>query len=240
MVRVADNEVAIMKTSTINHSRRAFLKWGSVPVLALSTKSLLGQTSPEEPSGRPPPRDPELIRSFVGVCHGDLETVASMLKREPGLVNASANRFGDDWERGMEAAAHMGRRDIADTLIDYRARRCIFWAAMSGEEGVVRAFVAADPESVHTGGAHNISLMAHVANSGQVPLAQFIRQEGAAVDRKSLEHAVRGNHIEMVEWLVEEGVDPASRDFRNRLLYELAESQGKDRIARFLKSKAGI
>ncbi|MCB1122007.1 MAG: ankyrin repeat domain-containing protein [Verrucomicrobiae bacterium] len=223
-------------------SRRNVLRVGAVAafgVLSQTSPARAQQTPPPERKG-PKPMDLDLVQYFVGACHRDLDTVKSILKREPGVVNASFNRGGGDWERGMEAAAHMGRPDIADVLIAHKARKCIFWAAMAGEESIVRAFVSADPETVNTGGAHNISLMAHAAICGKISLTQFLQDNGARVDNKSLEHAVRGNRIQMVEWLVESGANPGAKDIFGNFHYDTAEKRGFSEIASFLKARAGV
>jgi len=225
-------------------TRRDVLKLGSAAALiaagtSLSFNRVLGQQAIVEPK-RPPAIDPNLVGKFVGACHRDPDTVRSILQENPGVVNASFNRGGGDWESGMEATAHMGRPDIADVLIEHGARKCIFWAAMSGEEAIVKAFVTGDPATVNTGGAHNISLMAHAAICGKVSLTKFLKNNGARVDRKSLEHAVRGNRVEMVEWIVDNGVDPKAKDIFGNYLYESAEKKGFTQIAKFLRARAGV
>lgn len=187
---------------------------------------------------RPAPLDHEIVAGFVGACHRDIDGVKSMLKQEPGLVNASFNRGAGDWENGMEASSHMGRTDIADVLIAHKARKNIFWAAMAGEEAIVKAFVLVDPETVNTGGAHNISLMAHAAICGTVSLTAFLKEQGARINNKSLEHAVRGNRIEMVEWLVENGANPKSKDIFGNFHYDTTEKKGYEQVAKFLRDRA--
>ena len=81
---------------------------------------------------RPPAIEPELVQAFVANAHGDLERVQELLAREPMLVNAAWDWGGGDWETGLGAAAHMGRRDIALYLLEKGARMDIFAAAMLG------------------------------------------------------------------------------------------------------------
>jgi len=228
-------------------SRRDALKFGTIAALAFGSSiplTVLGQkeTAPREivePKG-PVALDQKLVSKFVGASHRDIEAVKAMLVDEPGLVNASFNRGGGDWENGMEAAAHMGRPDIAEVLITHKARKSIFWAAMVGEEGIVKAYVLADSDTVNTGGAHNISLMAHAAICGKVSLTQFLKDHGAKVNNKSLEHAVRGNQMEMVEWLVENGANPNSKDIFGNFHYDTAEKKGYQKISKFLRDQAGV
>lgn len=222
-------------------SRRRLLLLGTGSTLVFGSRSLLNaQQNRIVERNQPPKMDTALIGNFVGACHRDIEAVRSMLKETPGVVNASFNRGGSDWESGMEAAAHMGRTDIADVLIEHKARKCIFWAAMAGEEAIVKAFVQADSGTVNTGGAHNISLMAHAAICGKVSLTSYLKDQGARIDNKSLEHAVRGNRKDMVEWLVDNGANPKSKDIFGNFHYDTAEKRGFKEISAFLRGKAGL
>ena len=96
-------------------------------------------------SDAPPQLDPATVQSFVANAHGDLDVVSALLAEEPALVNAAWDWGADDWETGLGAAAHMGRRDIALFLLENGARLDIFAAAMLGDVEVVRAMLAAYP-----------------------------------------------------------------------------------------------
>src|ERR687896_2307780 len=97
-------------------------------------------------SEQPSALNPELVQEFVAKAHGDLEAVRELLASEPTLVNAAWDWGGGDWETGLGAAAHMGRRDIALFLLEQGARLDVFGAAMLGEVEIVRAVLAAHPE----------------------------------------------------------------------------------------------
>ena len=115
----------------------------------------------------PPAIDPELVQSFVANAHGDLDVVRELLDREPGLLNAAWDWGGGDWETGLGAAAHMGRRDIALFLLERGARLDVFAAAMLGEVDVVRAMLDASPALRDAPGPHGISLARHVEAGGE-------------------------------------------------------------------------
>ena len=115
----------------------------------------------------PPALDSDLVRDFVAKAHGDLEAVRSALTGEPGLVNASWDWGAGDWETGLGAAAHMGRRDIAELLLAHGARLDVFAAAMLGEIEVVRAVLVAQPEVRNSLGPHGIPLRAHAGAGGE-------------------------------------------------------------------------
>jgi hypothetical protein len=109
----------------------------------------------------------DLVNRFVNDAHGDLESVKEMLAAEPALVNAAWDWGGGDWETGLGAAAHMGRRDIAEFLLENGARIDLFAAAMLGKLEIVKAVVEDDPEVVDRKGPHGISLMTHARKGGK-------------------------------------------------------------------------
>ena len=118
-------------------------------------------------TAKPAPLEPELVQAFVGNAHGDLEAVQKLLADEPQLVTAAWDWGGGDWETGLGAAAHMGRRDIALLLLEHGARLDVFAAAMLGELEVVRAIVAAFPETREATGPHGIPLLEHARAGGE-------------------------------------------------------------------------
>ena len=107
-----------------------------------------------------------LVQDFVGKSHADLEGIRELLEREPALINSSWDWGGGDWETGLGAAAHMGRRDIATYLLEHGARLDLFAAAMLGNLDIVRAAVEAYPEVIDIPGPHGIPLIAHAQAGG--------------------------------------------------------------------------
>jgi hypothetical protein len=115
---------------------------------------------------KPPRLDPAKVEAFVSRSHGDLEAVQGLLADEPELVNAAWDWGGGDWETGLGAAAHMGRRDIAEFLIGRGARIDIFAAAMLGHTEVVRSLLDVFPHLVDAKGPHGIPLRVHADKGG--------------------------------------------------------------------------
>jgi len=115
---------------------------------------------------RRPALAPSLVESFVSKAHGDLDAVRELLGREPQLVNAAWDWGGGDWETGLGAASHMGRRDIALFLLERGARMDVFAAAMLGETEIVRAMLVSFPELRDARGPHGIPLIAHAEAGG--------------------------------------------------------------------------
>ena len=114
---------------------------------------------------------PKMVEEFVGAAHGDLGRVRELLDEDSTLANATWDWGGGDWETALGAAAHMGRRDIAEILLAHGARLDVFAAAMLGLLGVVKAILAADPTSRAFPGPHGISLADHAAAGGDAASA---------------------------------------------------------------------
>jgi hypothetical protein len=124
---------------------------------------------------------PALVNEFVGRAHGDLDRVRELLGEHPALVNAAWDWGNGDWETGLGAAAHVGRRDIALLLIANGARMDIFAAAMLGYLPIVRATLEAVPSVRQWRGPHGIPLLAHAEAGGPaaVPVADYLRSLSA-------------------------------------------------------------
>src|SRR5512134_3315650 len=110
--------------------------------------------------------DSKLVQDFVGNAHGDLNRVRELLTQEPGLINATWDWGGGDFETALGAAAHMGRSDIANFLLEHGARLDIFAAAMLGKLDIVKVALQAYPTALNIPGPHNIPLIAHAEAGG--------------------------------------------------------------------------
>ena len=113
-----------------------------------------------------PALDAKLVQEFVGNAHGDLNRVKELLAQESGLINATWDWGGGDFETALGAASHMGRRDIAEFLLEHGARLDIFAAAMLGKLDIIKAALAAFPNAIKTPGPHGIPLIAHAQAGG--------------------------------------------------------------------------
>jgi hypothetical protein len=121
-----------------------------------------------------PRQDPTVVREMVSVAHGDLRRVRELVERQPALANAAVDWSYGDWEDALGAAAHTGRREIAELLLASGARMSIFAAAMLGQLDVVRALVAASPGIRRTHGPHGIPLLQH-AQAGGPPAEAVVK-----------------------------------------------------------------
>ncbi len=134
-------------------------------------------------SDAPAQLDPATVQTFVANAHGDLDVVRSLLDEEPALVNAAWDWGGGDWETGLGAAAHMGRRDIATFLLEHGARLDLFAAAMLGDAGVVRSMLETHPEMRGAPGPHGIPLVEHARVGGEPARGVLELLERAEVSR---------------------------------------------------------
>jgi hypothetical protein len=117
-------------------------------------------------SDAPPQLDPQKVQAFVANAHGDLGAVQELLAEEPALVHAAWDWGGGDWETGLGAAAHMGRRQIALFLLEHGARLDLFAAAMLGYFDIVSSVLANFPEMREANGPHGIPLVEHARAGG--------------------------------------------------------------------------
>ncbi|HWD38414.1 MAG TPA: hypothetical protein VG944_06170 [Fimbriimonas sp.] len=118
-----------------------------------------------------PQLDPRLVKAFVTMAHANLEAVQQMLAAEPNLLNASMDWADGDFETALEAAGHMGRRDIAEFLLRKGARLNIFCAAMLGNLPFVKACLEAYPSHKDSKGAHGFDLMHHAKAGGEASIS---------------------------------------------------------------------
>jgi hypothetical protein len=145
--------------------------------------------SSDSTTGAPPDwlpmQDPAMVKEMVTVSHGNATRVRELVEQHPALANASLDWGFGDWEDALGAAAHTGRREIAEVLLAHGARTSIFAAAMLGQLDVVKAFVAARPGVQRTLGPHGITLLSH-ARAGGPDAAAVVRylEEVGDADRR--------------------------------------------------------
>ena len=120
-----------------------------------------------------PALEATLVQEFVISAHGDLDRAKELLSQEPTLVNATWDWGGGDFETALGGAAHMGRKDIANFLLEHGARLDLFAATMLGKLEIVKAALEAYPDSIKTPGPHGISLIAHAEAGGEEAKAVF-------------------------------------------------------------------
>lgn len=116
---------------------------------------------------KPPALAPELVKEFVGKSHGDLVRVKELIAQEPNLINASWDWGGGDFESGLEAAGHVGNKEIALFLLSKGARMNIFCAAMLGRLDIVKTTLEFYPDLKKSKGPHGLKLKHHAMKGGE-------------------------------------------------------------------------
>jgi hypothetical protein len=171
-------------------SRKTFLVGSGIAAVgALLGRGLFAQPGVSSPAPTSsakevpdfPEHDPQIerprVKRFVIAGHGNLEAVKEMLAAEPGLINGAIDWGNGDFETALGGASHMGRRDIAEFLLEHNARMDIFAATMLGRLDIVKAAVAAFPNIVNVPGPHKIPLIVHAEKGGEQAkaVADFLR-----------------------------------------------------------------
>jgi hypothetical protein len=146
-------------------SRRTLLVGTAAAAAGLILPAMAKQTP--QPGNKPPALPADLVKSFVIAGHVDLDKVKELLGNERGLLNATWDWGGGDFEMAIGGAGHMGRPDIARYLIGEGCRMDIFVAAMLGELEVVKSILAKYPNVASSHGPHGISLKAHAKAGGE-------------------------------------------------------------------------
>src|SRR6266480_4440974 len=171
-------------------SRKRFLVGSGVAAVgALLGRGLFAQPGVSSPAPSPsskdvpdfPEHDPQIdrarVKRFVIAGHFNLEAVKEMLAADPTLINGAIDWGNGDFETALGGASHIGRRDIAEFLLEHNARMDVFAATMLGKLDIVKAAIAAFPNIVDVPGPHKIPLIKHAEKGGDNARAvlEFLR-----------------------------------------------------------------
>ena len=185
-----------MKNIDTPYTRKQFLLGSSAAAVGLFCGRGLLQaqpgTSPSGPASLATPEsaddvpdfpehhpqfDRARVKRFVIAGHANLTAVKAMLAEEPNLINGAIDWGNGDFETALGGASHMGRREIAEYLLEHNARMDIFAATMLGQIDIVKAAVAAFPNIVNVPGPHGIPLIVHAEKGGAAAqdVLEFLR-----------------------------------------------------------------
>lgn len=120
-----------------------------------------------KPSMKKPRISSTLAQDFVIFAHYDLDMVKKLLEKDANVLNATVDWGGGDWESGLGGASHLGRRDIAEYLLERGARLDLFAATMLGHLDAVKAMLTARPTLIDAKGPHGIPLVVHAKMGGK-------------------------------------------------------------------------
>ena len=170
-----------MKPTIDDQTRRAFLKLGVLSSAGILLPTLITHAQSQMKS-RGPALPTDLVKEFVVKAHGDLKRTQEMLEEQPGLLNASWDWGGGDFEMGIEGAGHVGSKDIAKFLISKGARMTIFVAVMLGRLDIVKPILTAFPEMINAKGPHGLTFLHHAKKGGDeaLPVLEYLQSLGAS------------------------------------------------------------
>lgn len=170
-----------MKTSQ-SFNRSDFLK--SIVGLAgltLLPRPISAQTNQDKPA----PINLEIVKEFVGVCHGKFDRAKEMLENDHLLLHVSYDWGGGDYESGIEAAGHVGNKEIANYLISKGARYNIYLASMLGHLDTVKNVLTFNPGLLNSKGPHGFTMLHHAQKGGAdaAAVAEYLVSLGAKETR---------------------------------------------------------
>jgi hypothetical protein len=108
----------------------------------------------------------EVVKEFVGVCHKDPVRVKEMIENDHLLLHVSYDWGGGDYESGIEAAGHVGNKDIASYLLSKGARYNIYLASMLGHVETVKNVLTFNPGLLNSKGPHGFTMLHHARKGG--------------------------------------------------------------------------
>jgi hypothetical protein len=144
--------------------------------------TLNGQTQQPE---KPAPLKGEIVKEFVGVSHNNLDKVKELLGNEPLLLHSSQDWGGGDFESGIEAAGHVGNKEIAAYLLGKGARYNVYLASMLGHLDIVKSVLTFNPGLLDSRGPHGFTMLHHAYKGGEEakPVVDYLASLGAKVTR---------------------------------------------------------
>lgn len=169
-----------MKPSIL--TRSSFLKSvAGLTGLSLLPNALHSQTNQDKPA----PINLEIVKEFVGVCHGKFDRAKEMLENDHLLLHVSYDWGGGDYESGIEAAGHVGNREIANYLISKGARYNIYLACMLGHLDTVKNVLTFNPGLLNSKGPHGFTMLHHAQKGGMeaAAVAHYLVSLGAKETR---------------------------------------------------------
>jgi hypothetical protein len=121
----------------------------------------------------------------VGVAHGKFDRLQEMLNADHLLLHASYDWGGGDYESAIEAAGHVGNKEIASYLLGKGARYNIYLACMLGHLDVVKQVLTLNPGLLNSKGPHGFTMLHHAQKGGAEALGvlQYLESLGAKETR---------------------------------------------------------
>lgn len=162
----------------VSISRSQFLKQTFNAGVLLVAPAML---SAQEKQEKPPAIGLEIVKEFVSVCHGKIDRVKEMLEDNHLLLHVAYDWGGGDFESGIEAAGHIGNKEIASYLLSKGARYNIYLACMLGHLETVKQVLSFNPGLLNSKGPHGFTMLHHAQKGGadSVAVAEYLQSIGA-------------------------------------------------------------
>ena len=157
--------------------RKTFMRSVGISILAAPVATLYAFPSLQED----PQLDKALVREFVGKSHSDADHVKAMLEEHPTLLNAAHDwKFGD-FETGLGAASHVGRKELVMHFLEKGAQANIFTAALFGKLDILKPMLEFSPALLNAKGPHGFTLLHHAEKGGDdaLELKDYLKHLGA-------------------------------------------------------------
>jgi hypothetical protein len=164
-------------------SRKHFIQTSLVTVSGFFVPGMVSaQTQQPE---KPAPLKLETVKEFVGVAHGKFDRMKEMLDNDHLLLHSSFDWGGGDYESGIEAAGHVGNKEIATYLLSKGARYNIYLACMLGHLDTVKNVLSFNPGLLNSKGPHGFTMLHHAQKGGEESKAvvDYLQSKGATQTR---------------------------------------------------------
>jgi hypothetical protein len=167
-------------------NRSQFLKQSIFGATGLILSPTLASSQNQAPNQeKPAPINLEIVKEFVGVSHGKFDRCKEMLESNHLLLHVSYDWGGGDYESGIEAAGHVGNKEIANYLLSKGARYNIYLACMLGHLDTVKQVLTFNPGLLNSKGPHGFTMLHHAQRGGteSAPVAAYLESLGAKETR---------------------------------------------------------
>ncbi|MCB9236044.1 MAG: ankyrin repeat domain-containing protein [Bacteroidia bacterium] len=142
--------------------------------LFLSPSVLLGQDDKPAAYAR------DIVQSFVGAGHNDVDKVKSLYAEFPNLIYAAHDWGNGDFESALEAGGHVGHKEMVNFLLEKGARPTLHALTMLGKTELVKPMIEAYPDLLHCLGPHGFTFLHHAQKGGEdaAELLEYFQSKG--------------------------------------------------------------
>ncbi len=159
-------------------SRSQFFKASLASGVAVATPSII---KAELFQDKPAPIKLEIVKEFITVAHGNVARTKEMLDNDFSLLHVSNDWGGGDYESAIEAAGHVGNKEIAAYLLSKGARYNVYLACMLGQLEIVKQVLTINPQLLNSKGPHGFTMLHHAMKGGEgsKAIVEYLQSLGA-------------------------------------------------------------